>query len=48
MIGDDLEVDILGAKNVGIDQVFVNYENLFHDQEVTFEITEFLELKNLL
>jgi putative hydrolase of the HAD superfamily len=26
MIGDDAEVDILGAKRAGIDQVFVNYQ----------------------
>ncbi|MDT8308249.1 MAG: HAD-IA family hydrolase, partial [Bacteroidales bacterium] len=28
MIGDDLEVDIEGAAKAGIDQVYVNYQNL--------------------
>lgn len=28
MLGDDLEADIAGAKNAGIDQVFVNHKNI--------------------
>jgi len=48
MIGDDLEVDILGAKTCGMDQVFFNPEKVTHDQIVTFEITDLLELKEIL
>lgn len=48
MIGDDLEVDILGAKSVGMDGVYCNYNNIPHNGEVTFEIREMLELKNIL
>jgi putative hydrolase of the HAD superfamily len=47
MIGDDLEVDIQGAKSVGMDQVFVNYKGLRHDEEVTFEVNSLGELKEL-
>jgi len=48
MIGDDLETDILGAKNTGIDQVFFNSENIKHSEDITFEITSLIELKDIL
>ncbi len=48
MIGDDLEVDILGARNYGIDQVFLNRDNLSHSEAVTYEISSLLELKEIL
>ena len=48
MIGDDLEVDILGAKTVGMDGVFCNYDSVLHNGEITYEIKEFLEIKGFL
>jgi putative hydrolase of the HAD superfamily len=48
MVGDDLEVDILGARRFGIDQVFLNREGLEHGEPVTHEIQSLLELKELL
>lgn len=48
MIGDDLEVDILGAKNVGLDQIFVNYDRIKHSEEITHEIFSFREILNIL
>ena len=48
MIGDDLDVDILGARNVGMDQVYCNYENIPHNGQVTFEVREISEIKNTL
>ncbi len=48
MVGDDIDVDILGARNYGMDQVYCNYENIPHNSEITFEIFEFSELKNIL
>ena len=48
MIGDDLEVDVLGARKFGIDQVFLNRDNVMHNQAVTHEITSLWELKNIL
>ena len=48
MIGDDLEVDIIGANNVGIDQVFFNPNKISHNENVTFEINDLIELKNIL
>ncbi|NVO01911.1 MAG: noncanonical pyrimidine nucleotidase, YjjG family [Bacteroidetes bacterium] len=44
MIGDDLEVDILSAQNFGMDQIFVNYEAISHDEKPTFEITNLFTL----
>lgn len=46
MIGDSLEVDIIGAKNVGMDQVFFNPEGIDHNEDVTLEITALSELRN--
>jgi len=38
MIGDDLEVDIAGARQLGIDQVYVNHERKKHNDPVTLEV----------
>jgi putative hydrolase of the HAD superfamily len=48
MIGDDIAVDIIGAKTIGIDQVFVNYDRIPHDEEITYEINDLIELKAFL
>jgi len=47
MIGDDLEVDLLGAKAAGIDQVFFNVNRLKHEEEITFEIHAMEELMRI-
>jgi len=38
MIGDDLDVDIAGARQLGIDQVYVNHERKQHHDPVTMEV----------
>ncbi|MDP3441388.1 MAG: YjjG family noncanonical pyrimidine nucleotidase [Ignavibacteria bacterium] len=38
MIGDDLEVDLAGAKAIGMDQVYFNPNNMPHNQQVEFEV----------
>lgn len=48
MIGDDLEIDILGAKSAGIDQIYCNYDKLGHNEKSTFEIQSLIELRNIL
>lgn len=48
MIGDDLEVDILGAKAVGVAGIYCNYEKIPHNGEVDFEVREFAEIKEFL
>jgi putative hydrolase of the HAD superfamily len=48
MIGDDLQVDILGAKKFGLDQVFFNPENIVHSEDITHEIASLKELQEIL
>lgn len=48
MIGDDLKVDIIGARESGIDQVYYNPNSITHQESVTFEIKALSELKDIL
>ncbi|RLD40636.1 MAG: noncanonical pyrimidine nucleotidase, YjjG family [Bacteroidetes bacterium] len=48
MIGDDFEVDIVGAKNVGIDQVLFDPEQKYQQNGSTFTIRDLAELKGFL
>jgi putative hydrolase of the HAD superfamily len=48
MIGDDLEADIIGAREFGMDQVFFNPAKMAHNESVTYEISDLLALKNIL
>lgn len=47
MIGDNIEVDIIGAKNAGIDQVFVNHLNETPAMEPTFTVKSLKELEQI-
>jgi putative hydrolase of the HAD superfamily len=48
MIGDNLEVDIQGAMNAGIDQVFVNHlSNNDHSMKPTYTVYSLKELENI-
>lgn len=48
MIGDTLDVDVLGALNVGMDAVHVNYHGLEQEVEPTYTVYHLRELKELL
>ncbi len=48
MVGDDLEVDVRGARRFGIDQVFLNRDGVVYHEPVTYEIETLLELKDIL
>jgi len=48
MIGDDLKVDILGAQAIGMDQLYVNYEKIRHQEKPTFEVNGLKEIESLL
>jgi len=48
MIGDDFEVDIVGATENGIDAIFFNPEKVTHNGGATFEIQDLIELKEIL
>lgn len=48
MIGDGLEVDVLGAQNAGWDAVFFNPKKIVHSEKITHEISALSELRRLL
>lgn len=48
MIGDNLNADILGAKNAGMDSIFVNHINATCDQEPTYTVHHLKELESIL
>lgn len=48
MIGDTLDVDVVGALNVGMDAVHVNYNGAEQEVEPTYTIYHLKELKNFL
>ncbi len=47
MIGDDLHVDIIGAREAGWHQVFFNPIKGGHSEAVTYEISELKEMKKI-
>lgn len=48
MIGDDLEVDMAGARQLGMDQLYVNHERKIHTEPVTLEVFSLDEIIGLL
>ena len=48
MIGDDLQIDIVGARKAGWSQVFFNPIKGEHKEKVTFEIEKLIELVTIL
>jgi len=48
MIGDDLEVDMKGARDAGMDQLYVNHDHKQHNEPVTMEVFSLEEIKRLL
>lgn len=48
MIGDSIEIDMLGAKNAGMDQVFYNPDKIDHPHQFTHEIDSLNQLLKLL
>ncbi len=48
MIGDDLEVDILGAKFFGMGQIYFNPDKKKHGERITHEVFSLSDIKNIL
>ena len=48
MIGDDLPVDILGAKALGMPHIYFNPSKKNHSEEIDYEISCLSEIKNIL
>jgi putative hydrolase of the HAD superfamily len=47
MLGDSPEVDIIGAMKAGIDQVFINHQNITTDIKPTYTVTSLKELEEI-
>ncbi len=47
MLGDNIEVDILGAMNAGIDQVFINHNNIVININPTYTVNTLKELEEI-
>ncbi|MCO5237744.1 MAG: YjjG family noncanonical pyrimidine nucleotidase [Chitinophagaceae bacterium] len=47
MLGDDMEADIGGAKNAGIDQVYVNHNNIPAVLEPTYMVNALIDLRHI-
>lgn len=48
MLGDNLNADILGAQNAGMDTVFVNHTNIHCSEKPTYIIRHLKELESIL
>lgn len=48
MIGDDLMIDILPAKSIGMSQIYFNRKHLKHAEKIDYEIDNLLSIKNIL
>ncbi len=47
-IGDNLQADILGARNAGIDQIYFNPSGQEHEEEMTWEVRHLKEIISIL
>jgi putative hydrolase of the HAD superfamily len=47
MLGDDIEVDIVGAKNAGMDQVYINHLNIDPPFEPTYTVHKLKDLEKI-
>ena len=48
MIGDDLQVDMEGARKLGMDTLYFNPTRITHQEMVTFEITSWSQIRKIL
>ncbi len=47
MLGDSIDVDIIGAINAGIDQVFINHHGVATDIKPTYTVNSLKELEDI-
>jgi len=47
IVGDDLDVDIIGGRKIGMDQVYFNPGGEKHEEDVSFEISCLTDLKEI-
>lgn len=47
MIGDDLSVDIIPAKEIGMTHIYFNRKNHTHNEKLDYEIKDLLEIREI-
>jgi len=47
MLGDSIEVDIIGAMNAGIDQVYINHLGIEPEIQPTYTVTSLKQLEDI-
>lgn len=48
MIGDDLSVDIIPAKEIGMTHIYFNRKKISHNEQLDYEIKDLIEIKEIL
>jgi putative hydrolase of the HAD superfamily len=48
MIGDDLSVDIIPAKEIGMTHIYFNRKKISHNEKIDYEIEDLFEIKEIL
>ncbi len=48
MIGDDLSVDIIPAKEIGMTHIYFNRKKISHNEKLDYEIYDLIEICNIL
>ncbi len=48
MIGDDLSVDIIPAKEIGMTHIYFNRKKISHNEKLDYEIYDLIEIKEIL
>ena len=48
MIGDDLSVDIISAKEIGMTHIYFNRKKISHNEKLDYEIEDLFEIKEIL
>ena len=48
MIGDDLSVDIIPAKEIGMTHIYFNRKKISHNEKLDYEIKDLIEIKEIL
>ena len=48
MIGDDLSVDIIPSKEIGMTHIYFNRKKISHNEKLDYEIKDLIEIKEIL
>ena len=48
MIGDDLSVDIIPAKEIGMTHIYFNRKKISHNEKLDYEISDLIEICDII